>query len=97
MENENIFDKINQNFFGSEEKANIPTKSNNKESTIDDSLNILKLVRHIPQSETKNASPIIKKIEIAFPEIDEQKKIRRGRILRLWSSEQNRNSFPNYR
>ena len=75
MENENIFDKINQNFFGSEEKANIPTKSNNQESTIDNSLNILKLVRHIPQSETKNASPIIKKIEIAFPEIDEQKKL----------------------
>ena len=75
MENENIFDKINQNFFGSEEKANNPTKSNNQESTIDDSLNILKLVRHIPQSETKNASPIIKKIEIAFPEIDEQKKL----------------------
>ena len=75
MENENIFDKINQNFFGSEEKANNPTKSHNQETTIDDSLNILKLVRHIPQSETKNASPIIKKIEIAFPEIDEQKKL----------------------
>ena len=74
-ENENIFDKINQNFFGSEEKANNPTKSNNQESTIDNSLNILKLVRHIPQSETKNASPILKKIEIAFPEIDEQKKL----------------------
>ena len=74
-ENENIFDKINQNFFGSEEKANNPTKSHNQETTIDDSLNILKLVRHIPQSETKNASPIIKKIEIAFPEIDEQKKL----------------------
>ena len=75
MENENIFDKINQNFFDSQGKSTIPTKSNNKEQSTDDSLDLLKLVRHIPQSETKNASPIIKKIEIAFPEIDEQKKL----------------------
>ena len=70
-----LFDKINQNFFDSQGKSTIPTKSNNKEQSTDDSLDLLKLVRHIPQSEIKNSSPLFQDIQITFPQVDEQKKL----------------------
>ena len=70
-----LFDKINQNFFDSQGKSTIPTKSNNKEQSTDDSLDLLKLVHHIPQSEIKNSSPLFQEIQITFPQVDEQKKL----------------------
>ena len=81
---EAIFKKIEDNIFESQEKAtkypNQQTKSNLQDNTTDDSLDILKLVRHIPQSEAKTSfnNKILKDIIIPnsqLSQIDEQKKL----------------------
>ena len=71
---ESLFKKIENNIFESREKANLQTKTNLQDKTTDDSLDILKLVRHIPQSEVKNNFQMFKDIQIPNSQIDEQKK-----------------------
>ena len=71
---EALFKKIENNIFESQEKANLQTKTNLQDKTTDDSLDILKLVRHIPQSEVKNNFQMFKDIQIPNSQIDEQKK-----------------------
>ena len=71
---EALFKKIENNIFESQEKANLQTKTNLQDKTTEDSLDILKLVRHIPQSEVKNNFQMFKDIQIPNSQIDEQKK-----------------------
>jgi len=71
---EALFKKIENNIFESQEKANLQTKTNLQDKTTDDSLDILKLVKHIPQSEVKNNFQMFKDIQIPNSQIDEQKK-----------------------
>ena len=72
---EALFKTIENNIFESQEKANLQTKTNNQDKTTDNTLDILKLVRHIPQSEIKNKPYIFKEIQISNSQIDEQRKL----------------------
>ena len=78
---EDLFKRIEANIFESQDKSikypNQPTKSNLQEGTTDDTVDILKLVRHIPQSEIKTNfnNNIIKAIQIPNSQISEQKKL----------------------
>ena len=72
---EAIFKQIENNIFESQEKTNLPTKTNLQGKTSSDPLDILKIVRHIPQSEVKNNFQMFKDIQIPNSQIDEQKKL----------------------
>ena len=72
---EAIFKQIENNIFESQEKSNLPTKTNLQNKTSNDPLDILKIVRHIPQSEVKNNFQMFKDIQIPNSQIDEQKKL----------------------